>query len=71
MPQSLHVLSVHIIFSTTERRPWLSQEIRPRLWAYQWRILQNLECSMKTFQEGFLRILKKYQAPYDERYLWD
>ena len=150
MPQSLHVLSVHIIFSTKERRPWLSQEIRPRLWAYQSRILQNLECSSitiggvedhvhvscnltkkaapmkvlellkkdsskfvkslrsdlaafhwqdgyglfsvspshldvlreyilhqeahhkkETFQEEFLRILKKYQAPYDERYLWD
>ncbi len=24
-----------------------------------------------TFQEEFLRILKKYQIPYDERYLWD
>jgi putative transposase len=24
-----------------------------------------------TFREEFLRILKKYGAKYDERYLWD
>jgi hypothetical protein len=25
----------------------------------------------ETFQEEYLRILKKYRASYDERYLWD
>jgi REP element-mobilizing transposase RayT len=25
----------------------------------------------ETFQEEFLRVLKKYGADYDERYLWD
>jgi hypothetical protein len=25
----------------------------------------------ETFQEEYLQILKKYRAPYDERYLWD
>jgi REP element-mobilizing transposase RayT len=24
----------HCIFATKERRPWISKEIRPRLWAY-------------------------------------
>ena len=48
MPQSLHVLSAHIIFSTKQRRPWLTKEIRPRLWAYQSRILQSLECTSIT-----------------------
>jgi REP element-mobilizing transposase RayT len=48
MPQSLHVLSTHIIFSTKERRPWLTTEIRPRVWAYMSRILQNLECQSIT-----------------------
>ena len=48
MPQSLHVLSVHIIFSTKERRPWLTRNIRERVWAYQSRILQNLECNSIT-----------------------
>ena len=48
MPQSLHVLGAHIIFSTKERRPWLSAEIRPRVWAYLSQILQNLECNSIT-----------------------
>ena len=48
MPQSLHVLSAHIIFSTKERRPWLTRNIRERVWAYQSRILQNLECTSIT-----------------------
>ena len=48
MPQSLHVLSVHIIFSTKERRPSLTRNIRERVWAYQSRILQNLECNSIT-----------------------
>lgn len=150
MPQSLHVLSAHIIFSTKKRQSWLTREIRDRLWAYQSRILQNLECNpitiggvadhvhvlcnltkkfptakvveilkkdsskftktlgsnlrdfywqdgyglfsvspshfeavkkyildqeehhkKETFRKEYLRILKKYGAPYDERYLWD
>jgi putative transposase len=150
MPQSLHVLSAHIIFSTKKRQPWLTRDIRERVWAYQSRILQNLECKSitiggvadhvhvlcnlikkfptakvleilkkdsskfvktlgpglrdfhwqdgyglfsvspshfeairkyileqekhhkrETFQDEYLRILKKYGAPYDERYLWD
>ncbi len=48
MPQSLHVLSAHIVFSTKERHPWLTKEIRPRVWAYLSRILQNLECHSIT-----------------------
>ena len=48
MPQSLHVLNVHIVFSTKERRPWLMPAIRPRVWAYQSRLLQNLECHAIT-----------------------
>jgi REP element-mobilizing transposase RayT len=150
MPQSLHVLSAHIIFATKGRWPWLTSNIHERLWAYQSRILQNLECNSitiggvtdhvhvlcnltkkfstakvleilkkdsskfvktlgpslgdfhwqdgyglfsvspshfeavkkyildqeehhkrETFREEYLRILKKYGAPYDERYLWD
>ena len=44
MPQSLHVLNTHIVFSTKERRPWLKPEIRPRVWAYMATVLRNLEC---------------------------
>jgi len=150
MPQSLHVLSAHIIFSTKRHHPWLTSNVRERVWAYQSQILQNLECSSitiggvadhvhvlcnltkkfptakvleilkkdsskfvktldsslgdfhwqdgyglfsvspshfdpvrkyilnqeehhkrETFQEEYLRILKRYRAAYDERYLWD
>lgn len=48
MPQSLHVLSAHIVFSTKGRHPWLSDDIRARVWAYQSRVLQNLECHSIT-----------------------
>jgi putative transposase len=41
MPQSLHILSAHTIFSTKERQPWLSPTIRKRVWTYQSRILQT------------------------------
>ena len=150
MPQSLHVLTAHIIFSTKDRRPLITPDICERLWAYQSRVLQNLECDSitvggatdhvhilcnltkkfptikileileknsskfiktldgnlrgfhwqdgyglfsvspshfeavrkyilnqeehhkrETFREEYLRILKKYRVPYDERYLWD
>ncbi|HEV8417529.1 MAG TPA: IS200/IS605 family transposase [Candidatus Udaeobacter sp.] len=38
----------HIIFSTKERQPWLTRNIRERVWAYQSRILKNLECNSVT-----------------------
>jgi len=48
MPQSLHVLSTHIVFSTKERRPWLKADIQERVWAYIARVLQNLEWQQIT-----------------------
>ena len=48
MPQSLHVLSAHLVFSTKDRRPWLVPGIQNRVWAYQSRILQNLDCHSIT-----------------------
>jgi len=48
MPQSLHVLSAHIIFATKHRRPDLRAELRPSLWAYMAGILKNLECCSIT-----------------------
>jgi putative transposase len=32
---------------------------------------QEAHHKKETFQEEYLRILKKYNAPYDEQYLWD
>lgn len=149
MPQSLHLLTVHMIFSTKNRVPVLHRDIRPNLFAYMAGILRNLEClsitmggiedhvhiacnltkkhapmkvleevkkdsskwiktqsssfrdfhwqdgyglfsvspahaaalrnyvvnqeqhhQTESFQEEFVRILKKNSIPYDERYLW-
>lgn len=44
MPQSLAKILVHIIFSTKERRPCLSAEFRPRLYAYMSGILEQWDC---------------------------
>ncbi|GAA5143574.1 IS200/IS605 family transposase [Prosthecobacter algae] len=42
MPQSLANLYVHLIFSTKERLPFLSPEVRPDLHAYLATVLTNL-----------------------------
>lgn len=48
MPQSLHILPVHIVFSTKHREPLLTNEIRPRVWACMSRCLQTLQCNQIT-----------------------
>lgn len=42
MPQSLTQLYVHLVFSTRERQPFLSDSIRPRLHAYLATVLRNM-----------------------------
>src|SRR5260370_17881378 len=124
MPQSLHVLSAHIIFSTKRRHPLadpgcphvhilcnltkqfptakvleilkkdsskfaktLNSSLRDFHWqdgyglfsvspshfeaVRQYILSQEEHHRKETFQEEYLRILKKYRPPYDERYLWD
>jgi REP-associated tyrosine transposase len=41
MPQSLAKNTVHLIFSTKERRPWLKEALRPRMFAYLAGIFQE------------------------------
>ena len=43
MPQSLARLHVHLVFSTENRSPWLSDTCRPSLHAYMATVLQNLD----------------------------
>jgi len=43
MPQSLANILVHVIFSTKERRPLISDTIRPRLHGYMGGILKEIE----------------------------
>lgn len=48
MPQSLHALHAHIIFSTKLRHPYLEADVRPRAHAYLATLLTNLECQAVT-----------------------
>jgi putative transposase len=34
MPASYSSIRIHVVFSTKDRRPWLTPEIRERLWQY-------------------------------------
>lgn len=42
MPQSLANIYIHLVFSTKERFPFLSKEVRPGLHAYMATVLANL-----------------------------
>lgn len=44
MPQSLANLYVHLIFSTKDRHPFLTDPVRPDLHAYMATVLANLKC---------------------------
>ena len=45
MPQSLSKIIVHTVFSTKERRPFLSdQKLREELYRYMGGILSQLDC---------------------------
>ncbi len=49
MPQSLAKILVHVVFSTKNREPIISREIRPSLHAYITGILENQRCpSLQT-----------------------
>jgi len=44
MPQSLARLHVHLVFSTKNREPIITDSVRPSLHAYMATVLQNLGC---------------------------
>ncbi|MGJ8724752.1 MAG: IS200/IS605 family transposase [Roseibacillus sp.] len=44
MPQSLARLHVHLVFSTKNRAPFLTDDIRPTLHSYLGKVLTNLKC---------------------------
>jgi hypothetical protein len=58
MPQSLHILSAHIIFSTKGRHPWLTANIR-KLWKSlkkdSSKFVKTLDPSLRDFrwQDGY------------------
>lgn len=44
MPQSLATVLVHAVFSTKDRTPWITPEIRQELHPYLVGVLQNIGC---------------------------
>lgn len=44
MPQSLANVLVHLVFSTRDRTPWLTGDIRHELFPYMGGVLRNIEC---------------------------
>ena len=45
MPQSFDKISLHIVFSTKQRIPWLQcEQLRSELYSYMATILRNMEC---------------------------
>ncbi len=44
MPQSLATVLVHVIFSTKDRTPWLTSEVRQELHPYVVGVLANIGC---------------------------
>ncbi|MCH8979931.1 MAG: IS200/IS605 family transposase [Armatimonadetes bacterium] len=45
MPQSLSNILLHLVFSTKDRMPWLSREIRDELYPYLGAVLRNFGCT--------------------------
>ncbi len=45
MPQSLSNILLHLVFSTKNRTPWLSKEIRSELYPYLGTVLRNGGCT--------------------------
>ena len=50
MPQSLSLVIVHIIFSTKDRRPFITPETRPKLHSYLASVARNAGC--EAFRVG-------------------
>ena len=44
MSQSLVKNLLHLVYSTKHRTPWISAEVRPRLFAYQAGVFKEWEC---------------------------
>ena len=50
MPQSLSKNYIHLVFSTQDRRPFLTHATRPDLFAYTTNMMKNMNCPV--FQIG-------------------
>ena len=65
-------IHLHVIFSTKERRRWLTSGIRARLCPYMARIAGQAEHHWRrTFEEEFVEFLNRHEIAYDPRYVFD
>jgi hypothetical protein len=77
MSQSLSSVVLHIVFSTKERFPFLSDEdVRRQVHAFLGGIAKNLNCPPiliggVSYQDEFRAFLEKHGVAFDERYVWD
>ncbi len=69
MPQSLSRILVHLLFSTKNREPYLTQEIRSELHPYLAVVLRENGCF--SLQVGGVEEHDRCQSGYDENYVWD
>jgi REP element-mobilizing transposase RayT len=81
MPSTYTNLLYHIVFSTKERRPFITARMQDELHPYVSRsqagtvrkYIRNQEQHHRTttFQQELVALLKRNEIEYDERYLWD
>jgi REP element-mobilizing transposase RayT len=46
MPQSLARILLHVVFSTKNREPWLTDSIRPQVFAYLAKVGRDIGCEV-------------------------
>ena len=66
MAQTLTNFIVHVIFSTKNRSKDLSVDIRPRLYSYLTKILQNRGCRVYTINGGLDHVHALLRLPADK-----
>jgi putative transposase len=73
---------VHLVYSTKNRTPWISEDHRDNLFAYQGGIFKQWESPAliiggvedhvhALFSLSKNHPLKKHMVEFDERYVWD
>jgi REP element-mobilizing transposase RayT len=48
MPQSFASVTLHLVFSTKNRTPWLTDSIRERVWSYLGGTIRGYDCTPLT-----------------------
>ena len=65
MPSTHVSLHYHLVFSTKDREPLITTEVRERVHAYL-----EQHHRKRSFQDEYREFLAKHEIEFDERYLW-